>query len=104
MLQSPRLKYHVQKIGIYKSLSNNDLYEHKCIENIKKLYRQGGKCDCQQQFKDIIEADMVSTPEVFPYDIHISPMTSTPVKKPSDRKSLCHFATVLDVKKKTATR
>ena len=37
MLQSPRLKYHVQKIGIYKSLSNNDLYEHKFLENIKKL-------------------------------------------------------------------
>ena len=47
---------------------------------------------------------MVSTPEVFTNDIHISPMTSTLVKKPSARKSLCFFATVLDVKKKTATR
>ena len=41
---------------------------------------------------------MVSTPEVFTYDIPISPMTSTPVKKPSAGKSLCFFATVLDVK------
>ena len=35
MLQSPRLKYHVQTIGIDQSLSNNAIYEHKCLENIK---------------------------------------------------------------------
>ena len=29
-------------------------------------------------------------------------MTSTPVKKPSARKSLCLFINTLDVKKKTA--
>ena len=38
MLQSPRLKYHVHTIGIHPSLSNNAVYEHKCLENIKKLY------------------------------------------------------------------
>ena len=38
MLQSPRLKYHVQTIGIDPSLSNNTIYEHKFLENIKKLY------------------------------------------------------------------
>ena len=54
MLQSLRLKHHVQTIGIDPSLSNNALYEHKCLENIKKLYKQSGKCDNQQQFKDII--------------------------------------------------
>ena len=37
MLQSPRLKYHVQTIGIDPSLRNNAIYEHKCLENIKKL-------------------------------------------------------------------
>ena len=31
-------------------------------------------------------------------------MTSTPVKKPSARKSLCLFTTILDVKPKTAKR
>ena len=31
-------------------------------------------------------------------------MKSTPVKKPSARKSLCLFTTTLDVKKKSATR
>ena len=54
MLQSPRLKYHVQTIGIDPSISNNTIYEHKCLENIKNLYKQAGKCDGQQQFKDII--------------------------------------------------
>ena len=45
MLQSSRLKYHVKTIGIDQSLSNNSLYEHKCLENIKKLYKHAGKCD-----------------------------------------------------------
>ena len=31
-------------------------------------------------------------------------MTPTPVKNPSDRKSLCLFTTILDVKKKTGIR
>ena len=38
MLQSPRLKVHVHTIDIDQSLSNNSIYEHKCLENIKKLY------------------------------------------------------------------
>ena len=95
MLQSPRLKYHVQTIGIDQSLSNNAIYEHKCLENIKKLYKQAGKCDDQQKFKDIIEAAMVSTPEGFTNNSPTSTMTSTPVNKPTDRKSLCMFTNVL---------
>ena len=39
MLQSPRLKYHVQTIGIDQSLINNALYEYKCLENVKKIYK-----------------------------------------------------------------
>ena len=31
-------------------------------------------------------------------------MTSTPVNKPSDIKSLCLFTNILDVKSKTSTR
>ena len=60
MLQSPQLKDHVQTIGIEPSLSNNAIHEHKCLGNIKTLYKQAGKCDDQQKFKDILEADMVS--------------------------------------------
>ena len=83
MLQSPRLKYHVQTIGIDQSLSNNAIYEHKCLENIKKLYKKSGKCDGQQQFKDIIEDAMESTPKGFTNNSPISPRTSTSFKKPS---------------------
>ena len=36
MLQSPRLKDNVHNIGIEPSLSNNAIYGHKCLENIKK--------------------------------------------------------------------
>ena len=35
MLQSPRLKDHVQTIGIDPYLRNNAIYEHKFLENIK---------------------------------------------------------------------
>ena len=59
MLQSLRLKYHVQTIGIDESLSNNAIYEHKCLENIKKVYKQAGNCDDQQQLKDVLGATMV---------------------------------------------
>ena len=45
---------------------------------------------------------MVSTPEEFTDNRHISTMTPTPVNKPSDRKSLCLFTNILYVKKKTA--
>ena len=54
MLQSLLLKYHVQTIGIDQSLSKTSIYEHKCLENIKKVYKQAGKFDYQQQFKSIL--------------------------------------------------
>ena len=72
------------------------------MNNIKKIYQYAGKCDDQQNLKDIIDAAMVSTPEVATYDIHNIPMTPTPVKKPSASKSLCLFTNILDVKPKTA--
>ena len=75
ILQSPRLKDHLQTIGIHPSLSNNAIYEHKCLKNIKTLYKQAVKCDDQQQFKYIIEAYMVSTPELFTNNSPIYPMT-----------------------------
>ena len=83
MLQLLHLRYHVQTIGIDQTLRNNDLYEHKCLQNINKLFKHAGKFDNQKQFKDILEDAMVYTPEGYTYDSPISPMTSTPVKKPS---------------------
>ena len=102
MLQSPRLKDHVQTIDIHPSLSNNAIYEHKCLENIKKLYKQAGKCDDQQQLKYILEAAMVSTPEGFTFNSPICPMNPKTFKKPSAQKSLCMFTNILYVNKKTA--
>ena len=52
-------------IGLDQSLSNTALYKHICLENTKYIYKLSGKCDDQQQYKTIIEAAMVSTPEVF---------------------------------------
>ena len=45
MLQSLRLKDNVHTMSIYQSLSNNAIYEKKCLQNIKKLYKHAGKCD-----------------------------------------------------------
>ena len=36
-------------IGFDQSLSNSAMYEHICLENIKKLYKSSGKFDDQQQ-------------------------------------------------------
>ena len=63
MLQSPRLRVHMNTICIDQSSSNNALFEHKCLNNLKKIYQHAGKWDDQQTFKDILEADMVSTLE-----------------------------------------
>ena len=104
MLKSPQLKDHLHSIGINPSLSNNSIYEHKCLENIKKLYKQADKCDDQQQFKDILEADMFSIPEGFTDNSPISPMNPKTVNKPSAQKSLCMFTNILDVNQKAAYR
>ena len=45
---------------------------------------------------------MFYTPEGLTNNSPRSPMTPTPVNKPSDRKYLCLFTNILDVKKKTA--
>ena len=45
MLQPPRIKDHIHTIGIDQSLSNNALYEHKRLQNIKNLNKYAGKCD-----------------------------------------------------------
>ena len=68
-----------------------------------KSKRRAMKVDNRQwtkgkKLKDILDAAIVSTPEVFTDYSPNVPMTSTPVKKPSARKSLCLFTNILDVK------
>ena len=70
-------------------------------EQHKNIYQHTGKCYEQQNLKDVIDADMVSIPEGVTDNSPNVPLTSTPVKKPSARKSLCLFANIFDVKPKT---
>ena len=63
--------------------SNSELHEHICLENVKNLYKSDFKCDYQQQYKYIIEAEIVSTPEGFSDNSPISPGPYVTLKKPS---------------------
>ena len=74
------------------------------MNNIKKIYQDAGKCDDQQNLKNIIDAAILCNPEGVEDNSPNVTMTSPPVKKPSARKSLCLFTNVLDVKPKTAKR
>ena len=74
------------------------------MNNIKKIYQHAGKCDDQQNIKDIIDTAMVYTSEGVTDNNPNAPMTSEPFKKPSARKSLRSFTNILYVKSKTAKR
>ena len=68
MLQSLRLGDLMKTIGIDQSSLNMYAFEHRYTNNTKKIYQHAGKCDDQQNFKDIIESALLSTPE----DSHIT--------------------------------
>ena len=104
MLQSSRLEDHMKTIGIDRSSSTRSSFEHRCMNNIKNIYQHTGNFDDQQNLKDILEAALLSTPEGFKDNSTNAHMPSTPVKKPSARKSLCLFTNMLDVKPKTEKR
>ena len=72
-------------IGVEPLLISSDLYEHICLENIKKLQKSIGKCENQQQYKAILGAAMVSTPELLMDNSPMSLSTSTPVNNQSDK-------------------
>ena len=61
MLQYPSIEDHMKTIGIEQSLSNRSSFEHKCLNNIKNIYQHAGKCDDEQNLKDIIDDAIVST-------------------------------------------
>ena len=63
ILQSLNFEDHMKTIGIGQSLSYMSYFWHKCLNNIKHIYQRAGKCDVQQNLKDIIEATMVYTSE-----------------------------------------
>ena len=99
-MKSEQLKQHIVTIGVDQSLSNSAMYEHRYLENICKLYKISGKCDNQQQYKTILEASMVSTPEGFIENSPMSPSPSITVKQCA-MKALRQFLEALDVKHKT---
>ena len=63
MLQSSCLEDNMNTIGIDQSLFKFSSFEHNFLNSIKKIYQHAGKFGDQQNLKDIIDADMVSTPE-----------------------------------------
>ena len=104
LLESPRLEDHMKNIGIDQSSFTRSSLEHRCMNNIKKIYQHAGKCDDQQNLKDIIGAAILSTPEGVTDHSPNFHTTSTLVKKTSARKSLCLFTNILAVQPKTAKR
>ena len=104
MLQYSHLEDHMKTIGIDQSSFTRSTFEHICMNNIKKINQHAGKCDNQQNLKDIIEAALLSTPEGVKYNSPNVHLTSSPVKKPSARKSMCLFTNILAVKPITAKR
>ena len=44
----------MKTIGIDQSLYKRSYFEHRCMNNIKNIYQHAGKCDDQQNIKDII--------------------------------------------------
>ena len=104
MLQSSRLEDHMETIGIDQSSLSRSSFEHRCMNNIKKIYQHARKCDDQQNLKDIIDAAILFTPEGVTDNSPNVNMTSTPAKKPSARKSLCLFTNILAVKPTTSKR
>ena len=88
--------------GIDQSSFTSSSFEHKCMNNIKKIYQHARKCDYQKKLKDIIDADILYTPEGVTDNSPNVPLTSSPVKKLSVRKSLCLFTNILDVQPKTS--
>ena len=94
----------MKTIGIGQSSFTRSSFEHRCMNNIKDIYQHAGKCDDQQNLKDILEAAILSTPEGFTDNSPNVHMASSPVKKPSARKSLCLFTNLLAVKRTTAKR
>ena len=69
------IEKHMISIGIDRYLINNELFEHRCLGNIKKIYRTERKCDDQQQYNTMIETYLVSTPEICNDNIPIGIIT-----------------------------
>ena len=79
MLQSSRLEDHMKTIVIDQSSFTRSSFEHRCMNNIKKIYQHAGKYDDQHNLNDIIDAAILSTPEGVTDNSPNVHMTSIPV-------------------------
>ena len=66
-------------IGIDQSSCIRSSFEHRCMNNTKKIYEHAGKCGDQQNLKDIIDAAILSTAEGITDNSTIVHMASKPV-------------------------
>ena len=73
----------MKTIGIDQSSFNISTFEHRCMNNIKKIYQHAGACDDQQNLKYIQESALLSTPEGFTYN-------SPNVHRPSTTVAYAH--------------
>ena len=76
------------------------MYEHRFLENIKKLYKHAGTYEYQEQYKAIIETALVSTPARCTNNSPMTPNPSVYNKKHSARKPLWQFTDTFGVKHK----
>ena len=68
------------------------MYEHRFLGNTKIIYKTAGICDDQHQYKAILEAAMVSSPEGCTDNSPMPPSQYEPNKNSSARKSLRQFS------------
>ena len=67
----------METIDIDQSSFARSSFEHRCMNNIKKIYQHTGKCDDQQNLNGILDADILSTPKGVTYNSPNVHMAST---------------------------
>ena len=73
-------------IGLNQLLRNSAMCEHRCLENINKLYKSSVKIDNKQNYKYMIESVMVPTTKEITNNIAMDIDTSENLKNPSARE------------------
>ena len=101
VFQSCHLKTYIITIVIEQQLGKSALYDHRCFENIKTLYKSAQKCYGQQKYKAIIESSIVSTPEGLSDNSPMDMGTSKHINIPCSWKSPNKISKILNVKHKT---
>ena len=81
-------------------LSTSTLYEHSFLGIINKLYKSNGKGDDQQQYKFIIEAAILSTPERLTDNSTTNVVKTGTTTKKSERNLWSQFLALLHSKQK----